>query len=153
MELIGIDYSKVIVLFLAGRAEGSPYLPEAAASLVDRYQFAEHPTEIKDMVGERIHFGQGLFRGSPIEKFDIFTDGVIVVSKTTTEVLDEFLEDVIRWMEPTLGLKHIETHDVSKSYESNIMVRSSSRVLSCLEVTGDVQKALSDGLKRATGAD
>jgi hypothetical protein len=151
VELIGIESSKIIALFLAGRAEGAPYMPEAVASLVERYRFDEYPKSVTDMTGERVHFGHGLHRGKPIEQFDIFADGVIVNGKISTEILDDFLDDVIRWMEPTLGIKRIETHDINKIYESNIAVRSSVNLLSAMDGFSEIYSALTDGLRIASG--
>lgn len=151
MQLISIESSRVILLFVAGRADGTPYLPDAAAALVERYRFVERPTKIEELTGERIHFGRGAFSGRQIEAFDIFSDGVIAEGKMPTEVLDEFLNDVIEWMEPTFGFKKIETHDISRTYDSNIIVQTDAKLLACIDAMSDLLKALSSSLHKANG--
>ena len=44
MELIGFDTSSVVYLTQVYRPAGQPYMPEAAAKLVQRYSFAKFPT-------------------------------------------------------------------------------------------------------------
>lgn len=151
MELVSIQGSKIILLFVAGRADGAPYLPEAAIALAERYRFGERPTEIKELIGEKIHFGHGEYSGRQIESFDIFSDGVIVSGKMPTEVLDEFLDDVIGWMEPTLGLKRYETHEINKTYESSLVLQSEAKLLGLLDTASELQKVLSGLLNKATG--
>jgi hypothetical protein len=153
IELIGIESSSITALFLASRPEGQPYLPHAVTELVKRYNFAAFPTQIGEMAADKVQFKFGIFRGDPIDALDVYRDGVVVTSRTRSEPLDAFLADLVGWMDTALGLRRIETHAISKSYESNLMIRTEVRLLKALDAIKSIQEMLSKSVKSATGLD
>jgi hypothetical protein len=121
MELIGIENTLITRLFIATRPEGSPYLPNAISAFVDRYKFVESPTTIAQMTADRISFKHGSYEGAAFN-LDVFSDGIIVASKSPSALLDAIVDDVTGWMETAVGLRKIETHEIKKSYESYLVV-------------------------------
>ena len=79
----------------------------------------------------------------------MFSDGVVVASKVDSDVIDEFLSDVTDWMVSTIGYKRVETHDISKIYESDVVFRATTNILKCLDVLGEIQTLITTQLKKA----
>jgi hypothetical protein len=153
VELIGYDMSRLVSLFLAAPTRGQLYLPRAMQLLVERYKFAGFPMRVEELTSERVNFKQGLFGDVAIDTLEIYGDGLIVSSKSNSDILDAFLDDLCEWMEGALGLRKIETHAINKAYESHIMVRSEANVLRPLDVLTSARELISDSLKKATGLD
>lgn len=153
MDLVGFENTKVVHLFLAFRQEGQLYLPSAAQSFAERYKFAGVPTTLGELSGERVSFRHGFFEGNAIESFDIYNDGVIVESKSPSDLLDSFVRDVTVWMEKSLGMKRVETHAINKNYESRLVVRTEAPIQSLFEKLIPLQDLIGRLLNKAMGLD
>lgn len=150
MDLIGYDTSSLTALFLAARPQGQLPLARSMGELVKRYNFTILP-KADQLEAQKVEFRQGQFGEVGIESFSLYNDGVVVTSKSPTDVLDAFLEDVCSWMESTLGLRRIETHAVNKAYESGVMVRSEARLLQVLDALAPIQETIAKSVKAAMG--
>ena len=126
-------------------------MPAACEAFVERYSFSSFPQSIDEMAKEPISFAHGLFNGAAIESFDIYSDGVIISSKSSTDVLDNFLADLNAWSKSKLGLDRVETHTISRLYESHVMVRTDKNILKPLSQLAEMSKLLSAGVKKASG--
>lgn len=153
MELIAVETSRFLNLFLARRLAGQLYMPSACQALVDRYRFVVRPSSIEEMTKDPISFGHGVFEDVAIDSFDIYSDGIIATSKSPTDVLDAFVSDVVAWSNVELNLDRVETHKISKMYESHILIKSDKDLLKPLNELSDVSKAMSGSMKKATGQD
>jgi hypothetical protein len=153
VELIAVELSRLVSLFLARRLAGQLYLPTACRAFVERYRFSAFPESVEQMAKEPMNFGHGLFGDVAIESFEIYSDGVVIVSRSPTDVLDEFLADVTNWCKSELGLDRIETHTVSRIYESHLLFRSDQEILRSLVPLADIGRLLSSGLKKVSNQD
>ncbi len=154
VELIGYETSTLTALFLASRApDGQIPLARAMGDLIKRYGFAGFPTNVQQLETAKVEFRQGAFGDVGIESFSIYGDGIVVTSKSSTDVLDGFLKDVTEWMGSTLGLKRIETHHINTAYESGLVVRSEAPLLKVLEALAPIQDLLVKSVKSAMGLD
>jgi hypothetical protein len=151
MKLLGFENTRLTELFLASRVEGQPYLPAAITQLVERYKFAEFPSKLGEGGAERASFKHGLFQGSAIETFDVYRDGIIVESKSPSDLLDAFINDICSWMADAIGLKRIETHAISKNYESHLVFESSAPLFKALDGLTTVSDFVANALKATTG--
>lgn len=150
MELIAVENSRLVNLFLARRLVGQLYLPEACQALVHRYKFAGFPQSLEQMNAVPVAFSHGKFADTAIEDFNIFGDGVSISARAPTDALDDFLADVTTWSKSELGLDRIESHSVSKIYESHVVFRTKHNILRAVAAYTDVAKQISAGLKKAT---
>jgi hypothetical protein len=148
MELISFETTKVVDLFLAVRPEGKLYGPHAVKELVDRYKFIGAPRTLEELSAEKISFKQGLFENCTVD-LDVYNDGIIVSSKSPSELLDAFIQDLLTWMN-NLGLQRVETHAIHKIYESNIVVRSKSPILTLLDRLSPLQDLIARLFNKAT---
>lgn len=151
MELISIENTRLIELFVVAKTEGQLSGPQAIAKLVERYRFAGFPTKIEELSADSVTFKNGFFEQQQIDAFDIHRDGVVVASRTQSTVLDAFVKDLVEWARETFGLKRVVTHVTNnKNYESHIVVRTDAPVLGFLDKLAPVRKALAKSLKDAT---
>jgi hypothetical protein len=153
MELIAFENTKLISLFWAASNTKQPYWPRAIKLCSERYGFQSFPTTMNDFVSEKTHFRLGIFKDHPIDSFEAYSDGVVVNSKCDSSVLDEFVDDVTNWIGDEFGMRRIDTHAISKSYESDLVVRSDKNVLASLAAIERVQTAIGKHLKKTSGLD
>jgi hypothetical protein len=118
--------------------------------LMKRYAFTIVP-KVEQLESNKIEFRQGAFNDVGIESFTIYNDGVVITSKSSTDVLDAFLQDLTDWMETTFNLKKIETHAINRAYESMLLVRSNSKLLQALDALAPMREIISRSLKATTG--
>jgi len=123
MELVAIENSRVIYLTHVHRPAGELYYPDAAAKLVERYSFKKYPS-VEEMTRQPLVFGIGKIRDIQINELDIYQDGIIVFSRSDTDVLDEFISDLFEWSEKELGVLTIPMSRPEKYYESTLVVKS-----------------------------
>lgn len=150
MELVGYDTSSLTALFLAARPQGQLPLARAMGELVKRYTFTMFP-KLDQLEAPKVEFRQGQFKDVGIESLSIYNDGIVVTSKSPTDVLDAFLEDLSGWMESTLGLNRVGTHAINKAYESGVMVRSEAKLLHVLDALAPIQEMIAKSVKTAMG--
>ena len=124
MKLLTIEMSRVTALFRMTRPSGQPYLPHIVTRKSERYRFGSAPDSINELESNRIEFRHGLFEGSAIEMLDVYNDGIIVRSRSDTDFLDEFIDDLVAWLENDHGLSVIETHTIGKLYDSTLLVET-----------------------------
>jgi hypothetical protein len=140
MELVGIENSRIIFLTLVHRPSGQVYLPEAAAKLVQRYSFAKYPS-LEELLKATQSFSMGTFKGVQIQDFSIYSDGVIVSSRSDTDILDAFLDDLFAWIASELGLVPVITDRPEKHYESTLVVKSETDLVLATKPAKDVVDA------------
>lgn len=151
MELIGIELAKVVSLFSVSRPGGQPPLGKMGSALAERYQFAQHPKTIEQMVAEKIEFGHGSFRDVRIDLMEIFLDGIVVSAKSPTDKIEAFMLDLETWINQEFGLARVETQKINIAYESHLLIRSEKPLLNVLnplrKVQSLVQKLLFESTK------
>jgi hypothetical protein len=152
MEMIGVE-TRLVHLFLARRMVGQLYAPKAMAELTERYHFARFPTKLEDMAEPPIRLGHGLFKDTAIEQVDIYLDGLGVSAKSPSDILDAFVLDMLGWSKDTLGLDRVETHTVSKIYESQLVFRTNKKIFNVLAGMDRAAQMVSSALKKASNMD
>jgi hypothetical protein len=130
MELIEYGNCQVVNLMNVFRSRGAPYLPEIAAKIVTKYQFAKPPS-IDDLQKEIVKFQIGRFNDVQISEFGIYNDGIVVSGKCPTEFLEGFVSDVLG-LAKEFGLVPILENRHELHFESNIVVRSKADLASCV---------------------
>ncbi|MEJ0093781.1 MAG: hypothetical protein WDN46_10160 [Methylocella sp.] len=105
------------------RPGGQLYLPDAAVKLANRYSFARVPS--LDKLSEPTQtFGMGKFMNAQIEDLSIYNDGIIINSRSDTDLLDAFLSDLLAWSDAELGLVQSIIAKPEKHYESSLIIKS-----------------------------
>lgn len=150
MKLLAIEMSRITSLFRMTRPSGQPYLPFVVAAAEERYNFAKIPDSIDELIGNRIEFRHGLFEGSAIESVDVYDDGIIVASRTDTDVLDKFIEDFVEWLKNDHDHTMIRTHRISKVYSSTLLVESDRDMFKPFQAYAEICHMIENGLKESS---
>ena len=124
MKLLAIEMSRVTSLFRKPRTSGQPNFPYMAAQLSERYRFGSAPHALEDLGGNKAEFKHGLFEGNAIETLEFFNDGFLVTSRSDTDFIDKFIDDIGLWLENDHGISVIKTHTVNKMYDSTLLVET-----------------------------
>ena len=151
MKLLAIEMSRITSLFTAARLGGQVYLPHAAAKLAERYNFMGAPHSLEDLVGNKVEFQHGLFEDNAIEALEIYNDGVIVASRSDSDFIDKFLDDLSSWIEVDLGFSIAQTHRVNKMYDSTLIVETDKNIFEPLDAYADIARMIDKKLHNSSG--
>ncbi|MCY4283708.1 MAG: hypothetical protein OXC25_13760 [Thiotrichales bacterium] len=151
MKLLAIEMSRVTALFRLTRRSGQPYMPHIVAQVEERYRFGSAPHSIEELGGNRAEFGHGLFNGNAIEALEIYNDGIIVTSRSDTNFIDEFIVDLTAWLESEHDYCMIETHTVSKMYESILLVETDRDIFQPLDTYSKIFRMIEKALQDSCG--
>jgi hypothetical protein len=148
MNFIGIESSRIVLLTQVHRPSGPLYLPDANAKMAERYSFVKSPApeQASDAV---LTFSVGKFQDVQINELSIYSDGLIVSSPSSTDILDAFIDDLLSWAESELGLVQAPTAQPKKYYESSIVVHSMSDLPAALRPRNDLTAVLELALESA----
>ena len=133
MKLLAIQTSSVTNLFIAGNAGQPQNLFRTANAVIDRYKFQVRPTT-EELVSDKVTFGHGEFGGVSIGALEVYSDGIIVRNRSTTDIIDAFIEDLLSFLQAETDFAYIESHNIDKTYMSELFVEVSPKVLKVLEV-------------------
>lgn len=124
MKLTSIDFGQVARISSFFLPKGPLFLPDAVASMQERYRFVEVPQSLSDVNAENgVEFRHGQFKGQVIDKFRIFRDGLLADGKINTEIIDEFIDDVILWLNDEFELEKLDMIPEHKIYDSHVVVQ------------------------------
>jgi hypothetical protein len=152
MELIGHDLSRIVYLTTMNRREGGVLLPDVAHKVVQKYSFARYPN-FDDLQNESFAFKLGKFRDFQIDELRVYTDGVIVASKCSTEILSEFLNDLLGWIKSDFGYREITILKPEMHFESALVVKTDKDIASLLSPPKRVTSLIEQTLAKNTEAE
>jgi hypothetical protein len=150
MELIGHELSRVVYLTNVVRSDGSPFQPEIAQKVIQKYSFVKYPN-VDELQKDSFAFSIGKFRDFQIDDLKVYGDGVIVSSKCRTEILSEFLGDLFNWIKADFGLREVAILKPETYVESGIVVRAERDISSLLSPPKRVASLLEQALAKNTG--
>ena len=151
MKLLAIEMSRVTALFRMERPSGQPYIPHIAAQLTERYRFGGAPHSVADFGGKKFEFKHGLFEGNAIDILEVYNDGIIVSSRSDSDCIDKYIDDLGLWLETTHGLSVIETHTVNKMYESTLLVETDQKIFKPLDEFAGIARLIESALHDSSG--
>jgi hypothetical protein len=144
MKLTDHTHTEVIRFTDASGAAGRPRRPlwPVIRAFQDRYDFLTVPTRISEVdFNKGVTFETGMFDGNDITKFQIYENGVLCQTKSTTELCDKFLDDILKWANHELDLPIKDNMTLPRVYVSQIEVKSEvniSKLLSILNPIGQM---------------
>lgn len=128
MKLLSVEQARSIWLFPFGDINPSgKYIVPISMKLVERYKFANVPNIVDSIKNDKgILFGTGVFvhgkRGEVTVDIGIYNDGIVGDTKADTDASEEFLHDVLQWMEKEFGLHYPE--NIRKQYSSKMHIET-----------------------------
>jgi hypothetical protein len=147
VQLVSIEISRIIYLTQMTRPAGQPYLPDAASKLQQRYSFAKVPS-ITELTSSSFAFAIGKFRDVQINELQVYPDGVVVSTRADTEILEDFLSDLLSWAEREFGLTLIATTTPEKFIESGIVVKSETDLSRALSPSNDLTEVVNRAIQK-----
>jgi|SRR5579862_9684316 len=132
MEIVDYDTNQVINLMNVFRPQGAGYIPEIAAKVIAKYQFAKPPS-IDDLTKDSIKFQIGKFNDVMISEFGVYNDGVIATGKCPTEVLEDFIKDVLAFAQQELKFVPVLQKRNEIHFESKLLVKTDADLAAFLE--------------------
>ena len=153
VKLLAIEMSRVTDLFRMTRPSGQPYLPGTVTQVLERYRFVSEPAPIDETGGDRLEFRRGVFEDNAIDTLDVFSDGIIVASRSSTDFIDRFIEDLVTWLENDHGYSIIETHTISRRYDSTLLVETDRDIFAPFETYAEILRMIEKELRDSSGLD
>ena len=152
MELIAHELSRVVYLTNVIRREGSPFLPELAQRVLQKYSFVKFPG-VDDLQKESQAFGMGKFQDTQIDELKVYNDGVIVSGKCNTSILEAFVADLFGWIKTDFGLEEVSILKPEMHIESSLLVRPKGDITSILSPPKRVTNLIERAMSEATNAE
>ncbi|MFZ1728034.1 MAG: hypothetical protein WBO29_16130 [Albidovulum sp.] len=151
MKLLSYDMSRLTAIFHITRLEGQAYLPSLAALLTEKYAFVGAPKSLAEMKADRIEFSHGYFEGSAIDRLEIYDDGIVISSRSSTDFIDRFLDDMLRWAVSELGISVVNNRTVNRVYESSLIIEADEKILTPLKALEETATLIQSHLLEASG--
>jgi hypothetical protein len=112
---------------------GKVYYPDIVQALVQRYGFQKYPTKIEELdEGKGVEFLEGKSGDSVIEKLTVYTDGIVLDGRTSTQESKRLIEEAIEWASKELGLYYERGMVRRWGYLSQVTFEANSLLLSAL---------------------
>jgi hypothetical protein len=112
----------------------------------------EFPRTLEEMRRAKVEFRHGHFKGISIEAVDVFNDGLVVTSRVNSDVLDEFIADVLSYMAERWQTTFTRPFPRDKLYESAVTFYSDKELLKPLAALNNISRSISNKLNATTGA-
>jgi hypothetical protein len=124
VKITEIIFSQAIRFFpVSGQSGGTLYGANLIHAVEHRYGFWESPKTVADYdMSKGITFLHGFFdKRFVIDRFQVYSNGILAEAKIPTEDLDIFIDDVVEWGRSAAGLT-INDRYTRRGYNSHIEV-------------------------------
>jgi len=110
---------------------GAVFYPDLTKALVARYNFQKFPQKIEDFDESKgITFGAGRLGDTVIEQLIIYTYGIVLDTRISTQESRRLLEEAFEWGSKELGLMYKPGMVKRWQYASHVTFRSSAQMTS-----------------------
>jgi hypothetical protein len=131
---------------------GKAYYPDIAAALVRRFNFQAYPTKLEDFDETKgIEFKDGKFSDGTLERVQLFTHGIVVDTRVSTEVSAALLHETLLWAKSELGLHYEESMVKRRAFVSQVTFESNLKLGKLNPVLGKVGSLVSSKLSSSMG--
>lgn len=100
---------------------GLVFYPDLVAEVVKKYQFQKFPQEFKDFDEQKgVEFLEGRSGKHVIDRFVIYTNGLLMDTRTDTDVSEGLIHEALAWGKQTFGLNYERSLIKRFGYVSNL---------------------------------
>ena len=113
MEITAVMLARFVAFIEAQELnpKGKAYYPDIIAELVKKFGFQVYPTKPEDFdEAKGIRFAEGKFADGTIDQLQIYTHGLIVDTRLSTEVSEKLLYDTLIWAKSQLDVYKRQGH-------------------------------------------
>lgn len=128
---------------------GNVYMPALVPSLQKKYGFLGTPQTLDDFDASRgIRFLHGNFNGTTIDELCIYPDGVSVIAKANTNLLDKFIDDLISFSSKEFDLTQKEIPHRKRMYSSEMEISLERDIASQFEKFSGIYKKINGAMSK-----
>jgi hypothetical protein len=132
--------------------QGRAYYPEIVAALVRRFNFQVFPTKPADFNEQTgILLTDGKFSEGTLDRVQIFTHGIVVDTRISTDVSERLLHETLEWAKSELGLHYAEGMIKRTAYVSQLTFESSLKINKLHPILGEVGNFVASKLTKGIG--
>jgi hypothetical protein len=131
---------------------GAVFYPELTKALVARYNFQRFPQKLEDFDESKgVTFGVGRLGGTVIEQLVIYTYGIVLDTRISTQESKRLLEEAFEWGRKELGL--VYRPDVVKrwQYASHVTFRSTVQMTGANSAVTKLAASVAKGVADTMG--
>lgn len=146
MKLIQIQTGQAVRFIALAGLQGSLYGPALARGLEERYGFLQGPRSLDEWdLSKGISFYHGLFDKIVIEKFSIFSEGLVCETKVNSAIADRFLDDVLAWAREAGGFA-LPAGPSPRAYVSKINIQMDVALDRAIKGFSEFGRAIAEGI-------
>ncbi len=132
--------------------EGRAYYPDIVAALVRRFNFQVFPKKPEDFNEQTgILFTDGKFSEGTLDRVQIFTHGIVVDTRISTDVSERLLHETLEWAKSELGLHYAEGMIKRTAYVSQLTFESALKINKLNPILGKVGNFVASKLTKSIG--
>jgi hypothetical protein len=154
MEITAVMLARIVAFVEVQELnpKGKAYYPDIVAALVERFNFRVYPTKPEEFDESKgVQFADGKFGEGTIDRLQIFTHGIIVDTRVSTDVSEKLLRDTLVWANSKLGL-HFEDRMIKRrGFGSQLTFESEMDLSQLNPVMRRISKSISSKLSGTMG--
>jgi hypothetical protein len=154
MEITAVMLARVVAFVEVQELnpKGKAYYPDIVAALVKKFNFRVYPTKPEDFdEAKGVRFADGKFADGTVDQIQIFTHGLILDTRLSTDVSEKLLYDTLVWAKSELGLHFDERMIKRKGYGSQLTFESEMKMSKLNPAVGEIANAISSKLSAMMG--
>jgi hypothetical protein len=132
--------------------KAAAFYPDIAKALVARYGFLKYPQRLEDFDESKgVTFGSGRIGKEVIEQVQVYTYGVVLDTRISTDVSQRLLEEALKWAVSELGLVFDSTKKHRWQYVSSVVFTSTVLSKAMPRPISDLAARVSAAVQVSTG--
>jgi len=154
MEITAVLLARIVAFIEVQELnpKGKAYYPDIAAALIKKFNFQVYPTKPEDFDETKgVRFANGKFADGTLDQVQIFSHGLMLDTRLSTDVSEKLLYDTLVWAKSELGLHFDERMIKRRGYGSQLTFESEMKMSKLNPAVGNISEAISSKLSASMG--
>ncbi len=131
---------------------GAVFYPDLTKALVTRYNFQKFPQKLEDFDESKgVTFGVGRLENTVIEQLVIYTYGIVLDTRVSTQESRRLLEEAFEWGHKEFGFVYRQDMIRRWQYASQVTFRSAAPMTGANSAVGKLAAAVAKSVADVTG--
>jgi hypothetical protein len=132
--------------------KGAVFYPELTKALLARYNFQKFPQKLEDFDESKgVTFGVGRLGDTVIEQLVIYTYGIVLDTRISTQESKRLLEEAFQWGSKELGLVYTPAMVTRWQYASHVTFRTNVPMTNASPALQRLAEGVSQSVAETTG--